>query len=132
MLRSLNRDGLLRIDLDNQRWVWDQDKIYTTKLPDNVALCFINGIARLPAEVQLALHTLSMFGSSAKSECIKALETQLKVIISPPLQTAIREGLVSDNKGVYSFSHDRIQETCYKMIQEQDRVCNHLTYGRCL
>ena len=107
MLRSLNCDELLRIDLDNQRWVWDQDKIYTTKLPDNVALCFINGIARLPAEVQLALHTLSMFGSSAKSECIKALETQLKVIISPPLQTAIREGLVSDNKGVYSFSHDR-------------------------
>ena len=27
MLRALNRDGLLLVDLDGQRWVWDQDKI---------------------------------------------------------------------------------------------------------
>jgi predicted ATPase len=33
MLRSLVRNGLLRVDLDSQRWVWDRDKIYVSKPP---------------------------------------------------------------------------------------------------
>jgi predicted ATPase len=31
MLRALNRDGLLLVDLDSRRWVWDQDKIRAGK-----------------------------------------------------------------------------------------------------
>jgi hypothetical protein len=31
MLRALNRDGLLLVDLDGQRWVWDQDKICVSR-----------------------------------------------------------------------------------------------------
>jgi predicted ATPase len=132
MLRSLHRDGLLRVDLDNKRWVWDQDKICAAKLPDNAALSFTNGITKLPTEVRLALQTLSMFGSSAKTEHIKALETQLNVNLTEPLEIATREGLVSNARGSYQFSHDRIQETCYAMISEKDRVHNHLMYGQCL
>jgi hypothetical protein len=45
LLLSLNRDGLLQIDLATQRWVWDVQKISSTKLPDNAALCFTNGIS---------------------------------------------------------------------------------------
>jgi hypothetical protein len=40
--------------------------------------------------------------------------------------------LVSYMKNSYTFCHDRIQEASYKMIAEHDRLCNHLTYGRCL
>jgi predicted ATPase len=40
LLRSLNRDGLLRVDLSSKQWVWDKEKILSTKLPDNIALCF--------------------------------------------------------------------------------------------
>jgi predicted ATPase len=132
LMLSLTRDGLLRIDLSSQRWVWDEEKICSAKLPDNVALCFTNGIKQLSIEVQLALHTLSMFGASAKSVFIKALETQLNANVTGPLKIAAAEGLISYVKDSYNFAHDRIQEACYKMIQEHDRVCNHLTYGRCL
>ena len=103
------------------------------KLPDNVALCFINGIAKLPSEVQVALHTLSMFGSSVKSECIKALDMHHDNInLTEPLQIAMKEGLLSKVAGSYHFSHDWIQETCYSFAKQQDRALNHLTYGRCL
>jgi predicted ATPase len=132
LLLSLNRDGLLRIDMGKQRWVWDEEKILSTKLPDNVALCFTDGIKKLPIEVQLALHTLSMFGASARAEYLTTLESQLKVKIIEPLKIAAAEGLVNNIKCSYGFAHDRIQEASYKMIQEHDRLCNHLTYGRCL
>lgn len=132
MLRSLKQDGLLRIDLDRQRWVWDEEKICSAKLPDNVALCFSGAIKKLPVEVQLALHTLSMFGATTTHEIIKALETNLRVNISEPLKVAMIEGLVNKTKFSYHFTHDKIQETSYNMILEQDRLCHHLTYGRCL
>jgi predicted ATPase len=96
LLLSLNRDGLLQIDLGSQRWVWDVQRICSTKLPDNVALCFTNGIAKLPIEVQLGIHTLSMFGASARSDYIAALESQLNVKISEPLQVAEKEGAFSE------------------------------------
>ena len=48
LLLSLYRDRLLYFDYDRQRWVWDEDTILSMKLPDNVALCFSNGINKLP------------------------------------------------------------------------------------
>ena len=132
LLLSLSRDGMLRIDLGMQRWVWDQDKIFMAKLPDNVAICFTNGIKKLPIEVQLALHTLSLFGARAKSDCIKTLESDLKVKIAEPLKKAAAEGLVNEIDGSFQFCHDRIQEASYQIIQEYERRCNHLTYGQCL
>ena len=132
LLLSLSRDGLLRIDLGRQRWIWDHSKIYSTKLPDNVAVCFTNGIKKLPMEVQLALHTLSMFGASAKLDCIAVLESDLNVTIIEPLQKAAAEGLVNEIGGFFQFCHDKIQEACYELIQDHDRCCNHLTYGRCI
>jgi predicted ATPase len=123
---------LLYLDLDRQRWVWDEEKISSLKLPLNVAAYFTSGISKLPIEVQLALHTVAMFGFHARSVYLECLERQLKVKILDPLKVAVAEGLVMNIIGYYTFAHDRIQEACYGMIGLQDRRLNHITYGRCL
>jgi predicted ATPase len=134
LLRSMHRDGLLRVDLTSEGLTWKMEQICASKLPDNVALCFANGIEKLPIEVQLALNTLSMFGSSAVIGCVRALETQLGMILIEPLKVAAAEGLATCAEGSYhfNFTHDRIQDTCYNMIRENDRLGNHLIYGQCL
>jgi predicted ATPase len=129
---SLHRDGLLRIDFDRQRWVWDEDTILSMKLPDNVALCFTNGIIKLPVEVQLALHTLAMFGASINSEYLELLESRLGLTLLGSLEKAVAEGLVNKLKTMYQFTHDRIQEASYNLIGGQVRLGNHLMYGKCL
>ncbi|KAL3805300.1 hypothetical protein HJC23_009007 [Cyclotella cryptica] len=132
LMVSLNRDGLLRLNLSRGRWVWDEEEIQSIRLPDNVALCFSKGISKLPLEVQSALHTLSMFGASTKCQYIEALESQLNLQLMEPLQVAAAEGLVSNVKGSFHFCHDRIQEASYAMIEKQDRCRYHLTFGLCL
>jgi predicted ATPase len=115
-----------------KRWVWDEVKILSTKLPDNVALCFTGAIGNLPVDVQLALHTLSMFGASTvKADYVKLLESKLNLSLQSPLIMAETEGLINHTNGYYTFCHDMIQETCHKMIAEHDRRSNHLIYGRC-
>jgi predicted ATPase len=131
LMLSLHRDGLLQIDFGLQRWIWDEEKIMSVKLPDNVAICFTNHLRLLPVDVQLALFTLSTFGASAKSEHLNWLEKQLNMTVLGPLKRAAAEGLVSNIKGSYTFMHDRIQEASYNCIGLH-RGTNHLTYGRCL
>jgi hypothetical protein len=102
------------------------------RLPDNVALCFSNGITKLPLNVQGALHTLSMFGVSAKFEYVRLIESQIGLDLVNPLKRAASEGLVIRQKGSYQFSHDSIQEASYNMIGNPVRQNNHLMFGRCL
>eukprot|EP00804_Cyclotella_cryptica_P014201 CCRYP_005628-RA/>CCRYP_005628-RA protein AED:0.02 eAED:0.02 QI:105/1/1/1/1/1/2/1150/1171 len=132
MMRSLNRDGLLRLSLRRQRWVWDNEEILSMKLPDDIAVCFAHGISKLPIEVQSALRTLSMFGASIRCKYIEALESQLRLKLIEPLKIALAEGLVSNLRGSFHFCHDRLQEASYAMTEAQDRYRDHLTFGLCL
>lgn len=132
LMLSLNRDGLLRLSLPQQRWIWDEDEIRSTKLPDDVARCFANGINNLPFQVQAAIRSLSMFGNSAKFSYLVALESQLNIKLIDPLKIAAAEGLVAHHKGAFSFAHDMIREAAYGMIEETVRCRDHSMYGLCL
>lgn len=129
LMLSLNREGLLRVSLSRRRWVWDEEKIQSRRLPDDVASFFVASISKLPAEVQNALWVLSCFGASADSEIIMILESSLSLKLVEPLETAFAEGLVSKLDSTYQFCHDRIQEAAYGMMNEEDRCLHHTSYG---
>eukprot|EP00956_Cyclotella_meneghiniana_P008867 scaffold12139_cov60-Cyclotella_meneghiniana.AAC.3 len=130
LMMLLHRNGMLFLDFGRQRWAWDEEKIVSMKLPDNIAICLTNDIGKLPSEVQLALNTLAMFGASAKVSYLKLLESQFQMKLLEPLKEA--EGLVTNSNGSFHFCHDCIQEVALNLIEEQDRRSKHLAYGKCL
>ncbi|KAL3799122.1 hypothetical protein HJC23_002250 [Cyclotella cryptica] len=132
LMLSLNREGLLRVSLSRRRWVWDEDKIQSRRLPDDVASFFVGSIRRLPPEVQNALWVLSCFGASADIEIIMILESSLSLKLVESLETAFAEGLVNKLDSTYHFCHDRIQEAAYGMMKEEDRCLHHTRYGLAL
>jgi hypothetical protein len=128
MLISLNREGLLRLSLTRCRWEWDEEKIQSRKLSDDVALFFAESINKLPAHVKTALSALSCFGASTDLEVIQALETHLELTLVEPLNVAVAEGLVYKLDGIYHFCHDKIQQAAYSMTE--DSCClHHMMYG---
>ncbi|KAL3792871.1 hypothetical protein HJC23_004796 [Cyclotella cryptica] len=132
LLRSLNREGLLRISLTRHRWEWDEEKIQSRKLPDDVANFFVQSINSLSCDVKVALSFLSCFGASTDCAVIQGLENYLQMRLTEPLNVAIDEGLVSKLGQRYYFSHDRLQEAAYSMINEQHRCQQHMNYGLAL
>eukprot|EP00956_Cyclotella_meneghiniana_P013010 scaffold18585_cov98-Cyclotella_meneghiniana.AAC.1 len=48
----------------NTGWEWDEEKIQSEKIPDDVAMFFVATISTLDPDVKLALGTLSCFGNS--------------------------------------------------------------------
>jgi predicted ATPase len=129
MLRSWNSDGLLRVSLTKHKWEWDEERIQSTKIPDDVASFFVHSIGSLPVEVKIALGTLSCFGNSVSCEIINAIQTDLKMNLVEPLNKAIAEGFVDKVNEKYCFSHDRVQEAAYSMIDKHDVCLHHLNYG---
>ena len=129
MLLSLNREGLLLINMATHRWEWDEEAIHSQKLPDDVAEFFIHGISRLPDSASMALRTLSCFGAAVGSEVIDIIDESLGMNLAESLGSVIKEGLLSERNGMYTFSHDRIQETAYAMMEESDRCRKHMKYG---
>ncbi|KAL3817360.1 hypothetical protein ACHAXA_004486 [Cyclostephanos tholiformis] len=129
LMTSLCRDGLVRLSLSRRRWEWDEDKIQSTKLPDDVAELLSLNIERSSNEVQNALSVLSCFG--ARSDCVimKILEAKLGIPLIKPLQVAVAEGIINLVDGSYSFGHDRLQEAAYSMMNPADRCLFHFKYG---
>eukprot|EP00956_Cyclotella_meneghiniana_P034410 scaffold104618_cov30-Cyclotella_meneghiniana.AAC.1 len=71
------KKGLLYISLARDRWEWDEEKILSEKIPDDVAMFFVATIDTLVVDVKLALSTLSCFGNSVNCEVIHAIEADL-------------------------------------------------------
>ncbi|KAL3822933.1 hypothetical protein ACHAXA_011648 [Cyclostephanos tholiformis] len=132
LMISLCRDGLVRLSLSRRRWEWEEEKVQSLKLPDNVAALLSSNITRLPKEVQSALCTLSCFGARSDCVLIEALETKLGIPLTEPLQVAVAEGIVDKVDGKFSFGHDKLQEAAYNLIQAENRCLFHCQYGLAL
>jgi predicted ATPase len=132
LMISLYRDGLVWLSLKRRRWEWDEEKIQSIRLPDNVAAYLSATIEKLPKEVQGALCTLSCFGTRSDCVLIEALESKLDTPLTEPLRVAIAEGIIDKINGSYSFGHDKLQEAAYNLIQPEDRCLFHSKYGLAL
>ena len=94
-----------------------------------MALFFVATINTLDANVKLALSTLACFGNSVECEVINAIDADLGLNLTTPLDDAMHEGLLYMMKGRYCFSHDRIQEAAYSMIDKSVVFVHHVIYG---
>ena len=132
LMLSLSKDGLLRPNLNRRRWEWDKEKIQSQKLPEDVAMFITSTIEALPEEVQSSICVLSCFGASAETAFIKTLEKALDRQLLGSLDIAVAEGLLDKIDDKYRFSHDRIQEAAYAIMNLLEQGCFHFNYGMAL
>jgi predicted ATPase len=132
LMLSLSKDGLLRPSLGRGRWEWDKEKILCQKLPDDVAEFLTNSIGKLPEDVKSILCVLSCFGASVDSVFVKTLERALDRNLLDGLDVAVAEGLLDKTDDQYRFSHDRIQEAAYNLMNVLVRCHFHFDYGMAL
>jgi predicted ATPase len=88
-----------------------------------------HSIGVLPEDVKSSLCVLSCFGSSVESTLIKVLERGLDKKFLDNLDVAVAEGFLDKINDQYRFSHDRIQEAAYNMMNVEVRRVRHFQYG---
>jgi len=132
LLYALESDGLLRFDRERRRWVWEEDLHQSLQARGNVVDLMISKIQTLPVVTQRNLSMAACIGSRFETSTLGTIIGQPQTDILTDLSPALKDGLIVQSNGYYTFSHDRVQEAWYSLIPRSELPKIHLKIGRLL
>lgn len=139
-LSLLSVKGVLRFSHDRNEWQWDTDAIEGLDLTENVVHLLAGQVAGFPDEtldlLKLAAclsHRFSLYDLALLSN---QHEDRVRQRLVPALRSSfIRKEHLTTVGGLattYQFSHDQLQQACYELLSDEERVGLHLHIGRTL
>lgn len=132
-LKSIADGGLLAFDPGASAWSWDETAIARSNISDNVVDLMAEKVKRLEPETQGLLKVAASIGNRFDLPLLEAVMGDRDGEIHRLLRPALGEGLVLPlGHGQFKFSHDRIQQAVYSLIDEAERERSHQRIGRIL
>lgn len=128
-LNALAEEGLLTFHPGTAQWLWDLDRIYEKGYTGNLADLMAAKLSRLPEHTQVALQRFACLGNTADIATLSHI-LDVPEQVDAVLSEAVRQELVQRLDAAYRFTHDRVQEIAYSLIQDQERTAVHLLIGR--
>ncbi|WP_440963997.1 AAA family ATPase [Massilia sp. GER05] len=131
-LTALAEEKLVDFDASHCGWRWDLPRIHAKGYTNNVVDLLVGKLARLPPKTQDALTLFACLGHAADAATLGLVLAQSEDGVRALLWEAERAGLVYRQDDIYTFLHDRVQETAYSLIPEASQARMHLVIGRIL
>jgi predicted ATPase/signal transduction histidine kinase/tRNA A-37 threonylcarbamoyl transferase component Bud32 len=147
-LKNLYQEGLLTFDVVNRRWQWDIVKIEAMQITDNVVELMVGKLRKLPLHVQEVLSLAACIGSQFDLDTLTIISKKSLNDTFELLMKAVQEGLIwpTSERQVtvtemeeaqllihhYKFSHDRVREAAYALLDQEEKKALHLKIGRLL
>ncbi|MGE5627363.1 MAG: AAA family ATPase [Solirubrobacterales bacterium] len=144
MLHLYDRQ-LIRFNGERKQWEWDNDKIDSVGVGENIVDFLISEITKLPLEIQDIVRFAALIGSSFHVKTLSAvMDISVQETTSRLQEAFYREIIVSDNRDNsiaevlnkeelnmnFRFAHDRIQQACAALTEAQCQRKLHLQIGR--
>ncbi|MBV8225354.1 MAG: serine/threonine-protein kinase PknK, partial [Verrucomicrobia bacterium] len=131
-LTALVEEHVLEFDPREAAWRWHLDRVRAKGFTDNVADLMVRKLKRLPIATQKVLKQLACLGNSAELNTLIIALGGSEEEMHSAFREAVRGGFVLRRGGSYKFLHDRIQESAYALIPQEQRAEVHLRMGRLL
>ncbi|MEH2153301.1 AAA family ATPase [Nostoc sp.] len=139
-LKTLYTEYLIVFNLNQQRWQWDVAQIKAKNITDNVVELMIGKLKQLPEQTQGVLRLAACVGAEFDLAALSAICERSVAEIFAELTTAIQSELILATSELdenlliqnYKFSHDRVQQAAYTLIDEEQLQTVHLQIGYCL
>ncbi len=132
-LKSIAEEGWLAFDPATSAWSWDEVAIARSNISDNVVDLMAEKVKRLEPATQELLKLASSIGNRFDLATLGAVMENEDGEAHRLLLPALGEGLVLPlGHGQFKFSHDRIQQAVYSLIDEAERERSHHRIGSIL
>lgn len=150
ILKSLYQENLIFFNFDTGDWEWQIELIKDIDITDNVVELMVDQIQKLLPTTQktlklaacigdkFSLDILSIVNQKSLSETAKNLWEALQAGLILPLDSSykiplvINEQLEDQQRIIYKFLHDRVQQASYSLIPDIQKKATHLKIGRSL
>ncbi len=149
-LNSLYAEKHLKFDFENQIWQWNLSQIQQLNITDNVADLLTKKIRRFSDDTlqllkisscvgnQFLIETLSAISDKSLGECTKLLQEPItEGILMPvgesyfPMKQACKQS-PERVSNIFRFSHDKIRDFIYSMIEPEYCKTIHFKVGQYL
>ena len=146
-LKSLYGENLLAFDQQNGVWEWDLEQIQAQGITDNVVELMAGKIQKLNNKTQRVIKFASCIGNQFDLETLSIVNETKSVHTLQALEKAVSEGLIvelgktklpmssvgsTQERSMFKFSHDRIQQAAYSLIPEAEKKGLHWRVGKLL
>jgi len=113
-------------------WRFDLDQIAARGFTDNMAGLALQRLARLPLTLHPVLGTIAILGQPASSSLLVRVFEVDAVQLAASLAPALAAEVLVRDGDAYAFTHDRLQEAAYQLLDATARPRLHYLLGRLL
>lgn len=130
LLKRMADQRVLRFDEVQSSWVWDAERLNAVPPADNVIDLLLERLRELPEQTQKILSLGACIGNSFELTVLATVTGCSRESAETALEIVLKEGLLTQEAHSFKFTHDRVQQAAYDLIEPHARATLHVHIGR--
>ncbi len=130
LLKKLHDEGMLFFSREDGAWQWQLAAIEQLPASDNVADLMLEKLRNLPQATIETIIPAACMGNHVSRETLAAIVGKQVWEVAATLRIAVVEGVLQSEGDGYCFTHEKIRQAAYSLLEPEAAVRLHLQIAR--